>query len=68
MVSKPSLLGLPLEVIITIAPENGLKFLGLGRPAYEAVIEEPECIFLDILVDPGQDDVQWVEGWTKNKN
>jgi len=67
MASQP-FLGLSLEVTIYIAPENVTKFLEILRPAYEAVIAEPECTFFEVFIDPDQPGViHWVEGWAKDK-
>lgn len=61
--------GISLEVTVTVSPENVTKFLELMRPAYEAVIAEPECTFFEVYIDPNQPGVlHWVEGWTKDQN
>ncbi|CAG8949538.1 hypothetical protein HYFRA_00007770 [Hymenoscyphus fraxineus] len=60
--------GLSLEVTVTIAPENVPKFFESFKPAYEAVIAEPECTFFEVFIDPDQPGViHWVEGWKKDK-
>jgi quinol monooxygenase YgiN len=68
MASQTTYPGLNLEVTITVHPSNVPKFLDLLRPAYEAVIAEPECTFFEVFIDPEKPGVvHWAECWTKDK-
>ncbi|KAF2470908.1 uncharacterized protein BDR25DRAFT_303506 [Lindgomyces ingoldianus] len=55
---------LSLHVTITIAPENVTKFLEALKPAYDAVIAEPECTFFEVYQSAEEPGVfKFVENW-----
>ncbi|CAM1501504.1 Fc.00g034880.m01.CDS01 [Cosmosporella sp. VM-42] len=58
--------GISLHVTIHINPDNVPKFLEYFKPAYDAVVAEPECTFFEVYQspeDPGT--LHWVEDWTQ---
>ena len=71
MSSSPTLSpshGLTLEVTIHLLPSNVETFLTHFRPAFEAVVAEPECTFFELFTDPeNPGTLHWVESWTKSK-
>jgi hypothetical protein len=57
-----------LHVRITIAPENVPAFLEALKPAYDAVIAEPECTFFEVYQSPEEPGViKFVENWNATK-
>ncbi|KAJ5088626.1 hypothetical protein N7456_012242 [Penicillium angulare] len=61
MASDP---GISLHVTIYIDPSNVEKFFEYMKPAYDAVIAEPECRFFEIYQDPKEPGtLSWVENW-----
>jgi len=62
---KPS--QLTLHATIKIDPTNTDKFLTALRPAWAAVINEPECLFFDVFHTPEEPGTfRFVEVWTKD--
>jgi hypothetical protein len=56
--------GISLHVKITVAPENVEKFLEALKPAYDAVVAEPECTFFQVLHNQDEPGVfKFVENW-----
>ena len=58
--------GCILSVKVWIPEEKIPEFFELFKPAYDAVVAEPECRFFVVSRDP-QDPtcLSWVEGWAK---
>jgi len=57
-----------LHVRITIAPENVPAFLEALKPAYDAVIAEPECTLFEVCQSPSEPGVfKFVENWNATK-
>lgn len=57
-------LGFSLHVTVYIDPANVEKFFEYFKPAYDAVIAEPELLFFEVYqspTDPGT--LRWVENW-----
>ena len=66
-VAAPSDVVTILQVKITIDPKDVDFFLSHFRPAYDAVLAEPECayfLFGQDIQTPGV--FRWTEGWTKD--
>ncbi|KIW17570.1 hypothetical protein PV08_04765 [Exophiala spinifera] len=63
--------GCVLQVKVYIQPADEARFWELFRPAYDAVIAEPECRFFVVSkpVPPQPEEnvtcLSWVEGWSK---
>ncbi|KAH9212860.1 hypothetical protein DL95DRAFT_524799 [Leptodontidium sp. 2 PMI_412] len=56
-----------LQVKVTFDPKDRDTFLKYFKPAYDAVIAEPECAYFFIgenIQEPGV--FRWTEGWTKD--
>ncbi|OCL10314.1 hypothetical protein AOQ84DRAFT_289535 [Glonium stellatum] len=43
---------LSLHIKITVAPENGEKFLAALKPVFEKVVAEPECTYFEVFQNP----------------
>lgn len=57
-----------LHVRITIAPENVPAFLEALKPAYDAVIAEPNCTSFEVYQSPEEPGViKFVEHWNATK-
>jgi quinol monooxygenase YgiN len=53
-----------LQITVHISPENVVPFFEAFRPAYEKVIQEPECTFFELYQDPASPgQISWVENW-----
>lgn len=53
-----------LHVKITVAPENIQKFLDALKPAYDAVVAEPENTLFEVYQDPANPGAfKFVENW-----
>ena len=53
-----------LQVTIHLNPEDLPKFWTAMKPAYEAVIAEPECTFFELYQEPDSPGtISWVENW-----
>lgn len=53
-----------LHVTITIDPSNIEKFFEALKPAYDAVIAEPECVFFEVYQSSSEPGViKFVENW-----
>ncbi|KAI9710986.1 MAG: hypothetical protein M1820_002424 [Bogoriella megaspora] len=60
--------GVSVHATITIDPRNEQQFLAALRPAFDAVVAEPECTFCEIYKNtdkPGQ--FRFVENWRASK-
>lgn len=56
-----------LHVTVYIDPSNVDKFFAAMKPAFEAVANEPECLYFEIFQDPVEAGrISWVENWSKN--
>ncbi|KAH7418592.1 hypothetical protein BKA64DRAFT_763072 [Cadophora sp. MPI-SDFR-AT-0126] len=56
-----------LQVKITIDPKDRSTFLQYFKPAYEAVIAEPECAYFFVGENAQEPGVfRWTEGWTRD--
>lgn len=54
-------------VTITIDPSNIDEYVRVLKPAYDAVIAEPEHVFFHVLRDQQAEGVlKFVEGWTES--
>jgi quinol monooxygenase YgiN len=59
---------LSLHVTVTVAPENAERFLEALKPAYDAVIAEPECVFFEVFRSPEEPGIfKFVENWNATK-
>ncbi|KAE8160224.1 hypothetical protein BDV40DRAFT_302535 [Aspergillus tamarii] len=57
-----------LQVTIHLNPEDLPKFWTAMKPAYEAVIAEPECTFFELYQEPDSPGtISWVENWSASK-
>ncbi|KAF2258431.1 hypothetical protein CC78DRAFT_549151 [Lojkania enalia] len=55
---------LSLQVKITIAPSDAERFLEALKPAYDAVVAEPENVYFEVFRDPENGGVfKFVEHW-----
>ena len=58
--------GVILSVKVYVPVEKQPEFFKFFRPAYDAVIAEPECRFFFVTQNPQEPEaISWVEGWTK---
>ncbi|ETN46615.1 uncharacterized protein HMPREF1541_00801 [Cyphellophora europaea CBS 101466] len=56
-----------LNVKIFIAPERVEEFYRHFRPAFEAVMAEPQCRYFVVSEDPqNPGTLSWTEGWTED--
>lgn len=56
-----------LHVTITVDPSNAGEFLKHFKPAYEAVIAEPQCNLFRVLTNPEAPGVFiFIEEWTES--
>ncbi|KAJ5091209.1 hypothetical protein NUU61_006079 [Penicillium alfredii] len=56
--------GFSLQVTVYLNPDDVPKFLEHIKPAYDAVVAEPECQFFEVYQlqeEPGT--LHWVEDW-----
>jgi quinol monooxygenase YgiN len=62
--NPPLLSSFSAHVTLTIAPANIPAFLAALKPAYDAVIAEPENVFFQILQHPQKPGVfRFIETW-----
>ncbi|KAK6364689.1 hypothetical protein LTS17_011987 [Exophiala oligosperma] len=62
--------GAVLSIKVYISPADEPRFWELFKPAYDAVVAEPECRFFVVSKPSPQPEenvtcLSWVEGWTK---
>jgi hypothetical protein len=62
--NPPVLSSFSLHVKIVVAPENVNAFLEALKPAYDAVIAEPENVFFQVFQNPqNPGEFKFIENW-----
>lgn len=56
-----------LSAKVYIPLEKHADFFALFKPAYDAVLAEPECRFFLVTTNPQDPECfRWIEGWSKD--
>lgn len=63
----PDIQGFSLHITVTVQPSDVPTFFEHFAPIYEASIQEPECLYLEVFQDPDdKGKISWIENWSKS--